>query len=98
MPKIKIVMTSNFVKQDISNMILLNNLTRSSNMAIRTSEFGGWHLSGDDAKAFRKQIEEAGPNPLGQEAIRRGLPLVKEYIEKGYATIRPKRTSAILKD
>jgi len=33
-------------------------------MAIKTSTFSGWRLSGKDADAFLAQIREAKPNPL----------------------------------
>lgn len=58
-------------------------------MAIKTSTFSGWYLTGEDADQFRRQINDPTPNLLAREAIRRGEGLAKEYAEKGYATIRP---------
>lgn len=58
-------------------------------MAIKTSTFSGWRLSGKDADAFLKQINDPMPNPLAQAAIARGRPLAEEYLSKGYATFSP---------
>lgn len=55
-------------------------------MAIKTSTFSGWRLSGKDADAFLKQINNPVPNPLAEIAIARGRPLAEEYLAKGYAT------------
>lgn len=53
-------------------------------MAIKTSTFSGWRLSGQDADAFLKQINESAPNSAATEAVARGRALAKEYIAKGY--------------
>ncbi len=58
-------------------------------MAIKTSTFSGWRLSGKDADAFLKQVNDPTPNPLAQAAIARGRPLAEEYLAKGYATFSP---------
>ncbi len=55
-------------------------------MAVKTSTFSGWRLSGKDADAFLNQINDTLPNPLAQAAIARGRPLAEEYLTKGYAT------------
>jgi len=55
-------------------------------MAVKTSTFSGWRLSGEDADAFLKQINDPAPNPLAEAAIARGRPLAEEYLNKGYAT------------
>jgi hypothetical protein len=60
-------------------------------MAIKTSTYGGWKLTGEHAEAFRKQIQASQPNPKAQASFRRGQKLVSEYIEKGYAVIRSKK-------
>ena len=60
-------------------------------MAIKTSTFSGWRLSGKDADAFLKQIDNSAPNPLAENAIARGRPLAEEYLTKGYATFIPKK-------
>jgi len=65
-------------------------------MAIKTSTFSGWRLSGKDAEAFLKQISDPTPNPLAEAAMARGRPLAEEYLAKGYITFsRPinKRSS-----
>lgn len=58
-------------------------------MAIKTSTFSGWRLSGKDADVFLKQINDSTPNPLAEAAIMRGRPLAEEYLEKGYVTFGP---------
>jgi len=59
-------------------------------MSIRTSTFGGVTLSGDSAKAFRKQFlsGKPKPNPQGQAALDRGRVTLKEYQKKGYITVK----------
>lgn len=58
-------------------------------MAIKTSTFSGWQLSGKDAIAFIKQIEDSKPNPSAKMAIKRGQKLAEEYINKGFVFIKP---------
>ncbi len=58
-------------------------------MAIKTSTFSGWRLSGKDADAFLKQVGNPAPNPLAQIAIARGRPLAEEYLAKGHVTFKP---------
>lgn len=60
-------------------------------MTIKTSTFSGWRLSGKDAKAFLKQINNPEPNPAAEAALERGRPMAEEYLAKGYATIRIQR-------
>lgn len=60
-------------------------------MAIKTSTFSGWRLSGKDADAFIKQVNNAAPNPYAQAACERGQELAEEYFNKGYVTINPKK-------
>ncbi len=60
-------------------------------MAIKTSPFSGWRLSGKDANAFLEQVNNAQPNPLAQAALDRGRKLMSEYDQKGYATICPRK-------
>lgn len=59
-------------------------------MAIKTSTFSGWRLSGKDADAFLEQINNAKPNPLAQAALERGRKLMAEYDQKGYVTFGPR--------
>lgn len=58
-------------------------------MAIKTSTFSGWQLSGKDAEIFLKQVENAKPNKRAQETLRRGEELMKQYDEKGFVMLRP---------
>jgi hypothetical protein len=60
-------------------------------MAIKTSTFSGWRLSGKDAEAFLKQISDAKPNPLAQTALEHGRKLMDEYDEKGYVVLYPRK-------
>lgn len=64
-------------------------------MAIKTSTFSGWRLSGKDADAFLKQINNPVPNPLAEIAIARGRPLAEEYLAKGYATFTPQKKKSL---
>ena len=45
-------------------------------MAIKTSTFSGWRLSGKDADAFLEQVNNAKPNPLAQASLDRGRKLI----------------------
>lgn len=58
-------------------------------MSVKTTIFGGITLSGEDAKAFKRQITYGRPKKAAREAYARGSELVAEYNRKGYATIRP---------
>ena len=60
-------------------------------MAIKTSTFSGWRLSGKDADAFMKQVNDASPNSYALNASARGKELAEEYFVKGYVTISPKK-------
>ena len=62
-------------------------------MAIKTSTFSGWRLSGKDADAFLEQVNNAKPNPLAQAALERGRKLMAEYDQKGYVTFSPKKNT-----
>ena len=59
-------------------------------MAIKTSTFSGWQLSGEDADAFLEQIKNARPNLHAQETLRRGEPLLQEYQKTGRVILHPK--------
>ena len=48
-------------------------------MAIKTSTFSGWRLSGKDADAFLEQINNAKENLLAQNSLDRGRKLMAEY-------------------
>lgn len=56
-------------------------------MAIKTSTFSGWRLSGKDAEAFEKQIKNSKPNPFAKAAIKRGEKYAKEYLKNGYLVV-----------
>lgn len=56
-------------------------------MAIKTSTFSGWRLSGKDAEAFLKQVNNPVSNPAAQAAVKRGKKLAQDYLAKGYAVI-----------
>jgi hypothetical protein len=62
-------------------------------MAIKTSTFSGWRLSGNDADAFLEQVNTAMPNPLAQAALNRGRKLMAEYDKQGYVTLRSRKNS-----
>jgi len=62
-------------------------------MAIKTSTFSGWRLSGKDADAFLDQVKNAKPNPRAQETLRLGEKLLKEYQKTGRVILRPKNDS-----
>lgn len=62
-------------------------------MAIKTSTFSGWRLSGKDANAFVEQVDNPAPNPAAKAAVARGRSLAEEYQEKGYAAFSVKRKS-----
>ena len=64
-------------------------------MAIKTSTFSGWQLTGEDAKAFERQIENCNSNSYAVGAVLRGEKLAGEYLQKGYVSLTSK--SAILK-
>ena len=56
-------------------------------MAIKTSTFSGWRLSGKDAEAFLEQIEKSNPNKQAQETLTRGKKLLRQYDEQGYLVL-----------
>ncbi len=59
-------------------------------MAIQTSTFSGWRLSGEHAEAFRRQINDPTPNLLAKETMRRGRVLGEEYRKNGgYVVLKP---------
>lgn len=61
-------------------------------MAIKTSTFSGWRLSGEDAIAFIKQVEEPTINQNAIKAVEQGRKLAEEYIFNGYVSIDSLRT------
>jgi hypothetical protein len=61
-------------------------------MSIKSSTFGGVHLSGEDAEQFLKQLRDEKPKQAAIDSFHRGQKLVKECHEKGYVTFYPKNT------
>ena len=59
-------------------------------MAIKTSTFGGVTLTGEAAKAFRKQFlsHPPRPNAAAIAALAEGRRLLKQMEKKGYATVK----------
>jgi len=62
-------------------------------MAIKTSTFGGVHLTGEDAEKFRRQVKYGRPKKAAKEALERGRILLQEFDEKGYVTLYPRPKS-----
>lgn len=60
-------------------------------MAIKTSTFSGWRLTGEDANAFEKQVENNSPSPFASAALERGKPLAEEYLANGYIVFSAKK-------
>lgn len=60
-------------------------------MSVKTSTFTGWRLSGKDAEAFSKQVEESQPNRLAQEALSRGRALCEQMATHGYSSVNSKK-------
>ncbi len=60
-------------------------------MAIKTSTFSGWRLSGKDADAFLAQISGTNPNAFAQETLRNGEAFLKEYQKTGRVILRPQK-------
>jgi hypothetical protein len=60
-------------------------------MAIKTSTFGGVNLTGDAAKAFKKQFLSANvqSNLLAQSSLEKGRRMLKELRKKGYIIAKP---------
>lgn len=64
-------------------------------MAIKTSTFSGWRLSGKDADAFLKQVKEAAPNPKAKAALVNGRPLAEEFLAKGHVVFNSKKINLL---
>jgi hypothetical protein len=60
-------------------------------MAIKTSTFSGVNLTGDAAKAFKKQFlsSNAQVNPLAQSSLEKGRRMLKELRKNGYIIANP---------
>lgn len=66
-------------------------------MAVKTSTFTGWKLSGKDAEAFVKQVDESRQNERAQAALLRGRDLCKQISERGYTSVKPKKEKSLFK-
>lgn len=62
-------------------------------MAIKTSTFSGWRLSGKDADAFLKQIKDTASTPQAKAALAKGRPLAEEFLAKGHVVFGKKDPS-----
>ena len=61
-------------------------------MAIKTSTFAVWRLSGKDAEAFVRQIDNGRPNLRAQESLLRGRVLCQQIEKIGYTPVQPKES------
>jgi hypothetical protein len=66
-------------------------------MAVKTSPFTGWRLSGRDADAFSKQVNESRPNERAQESLMRGRALCKQMEDKGYSSVNQNKATIFKK-
>lgn len=64
-------------------------------MAVKTSPFTCWRLSGKDADDFIKQLDESQPNKRAQEALSRGRVLCEEMSRHGYSSVRSSKGNFI---
>ena len=64
-------------------------------MAVKTSTFTGWKISGKDTEAFLKQINEGQPNALAQESLSRGRALCQQIEKTGYTPVQPKKITIL---
>ena len=60
-------------------------------MAIKTSTFGGWELTGKHIDAFLKIVNNPIPNPLAIATVKRGRRLAEEYNRNGFVVINPSK-------
>ena len=60
-------------------------------MAIKTSTFGGWEISGEHIDAFLKVVNDPTPNLLALAAVKRGRKLAEEYNKNGFVVLNPKQ-------
>lgn len=56
-------------------------------MSIKTTTFGGIYLSGEDATKFLDQVRDGKIKQSAKNSYARGLPMVKEFSQKGFATM-----------
>jgi hypothetical protein len=66
-------------------------------MAVKTSTFTGWKLSGQDADAFVKQTNESQPNKRAQQALMRGRAIYKQITETRCFFVAPEKKSLLKK-
>ena len=56
-------------------------------MSVKITTFGGVQLSGEEATRFLYQVEHEDVKQSAKESYARGLPMVKEFSQKGFATL-----------
>jgi hypothetical protein len=64
-------------------------------MAVKTSPFAGWRLSGRDAEIFSEQVDNSGLNPKAQDALARGRALCQQIEKCGYSSVNPKKENLL---
>jgi len=62
-------------------------------MAVKTTPFTCWKLSGKDADAFVRQLDESQPNKRAQEALSRGRLLCEQMSKYGYSSVKPSKSN-----
>ena len=63
-------------------------------MAVKTSTFSGWHLSGKDADVFLSKIQDKTPNPRAVKTLLAGKKLLNEFDKTGSVILRPQKDKA----
>ena len=56
-------------------------------MAVHSNTFGGLHLTGEDAKKFRKQVKSRRPSKAAKDSAKRGIAIASVLLEKGQARV-----------
>ncbi len=57
-------------------------------MAIQSSSFGPVILTGEDAEAFKRQLQEPA-RPEAVRLVQRAQSMAKEFFETGQVTVKP---------
>lgn len=60
-------------------------------MAVKSTTFGGVTLSGEEAKAFRRQINEIPVKHEAKQALERGRAMMDEFSAHGSVKIAARR-------
>jgi Zn/Cd-binding protein ZinT len=56
-------------------------------MGIQSSAFGRVVLTGEDAKAFKRQVRYGKPNKAAVASMKRGAKLAREFSKNGYVIL-----------